>query len=997
MNQKTFDRLRQRQPVLFMKVMKTILTNPALCAPRRGSVAGLTLGLALWSGLAQAAPLTVFSGEARLVERVEPAAEKIVIPYAKYVLPNGLTLIVHEDHSDPIVHVDITYHVGSAREEVGKSGFAHFFEHMLFQGSDHVGDDEHFKIVTQSGGNLNGSTSRDRTNYYETTPANQLEKILWLEADRMGFFLDAVTQRKFEVQRDTVKNERGQMVDNRPYGLIAETIWRNLYPYGHPYSWSTIGYIEDLNRVNVDDLKNFFLRWYGPNNATLTVGGDLNTAEVVKLVEKYFGSIPRGPEVTRTVVPPAKLDADRYLTLVDNYARQPRVVITFPSVPAFHPDEYALDCLAEILGQGKNSILYQELVKDQRALSANARNSTAELAGEFVITITPVPNRSLAETKKLYDDAIKAFDARGVTDEDIARFTGSVESSLINGLQSVAAKVSQLAQFETFIDNPNYIGVQLERSTNVTKADVQRVYEKYLKGKPAVILSVATKAAPTNIVAQENFTIDKTGYKAPDQGYAGLKYQKAKDTFDRAKMPGSGPNPVVKVPPFWRQTLSNGVEVIGAESRELPIVALTFSMPGGHLTQSGDLTKAGLAQLFGRMMNEDTQDHTAEEFQSALQRLGSSIAVGSGVDEINVSVQSLKKNLEKTIALVEERLLRPKFTSAAFDRLKKQTLEGFKLRKSQPSAVASEVFAKVNYGSDSILGISEVGTEETVRNLTLNEVQDFYTRFLTRRGSRLAVVGDVSQKEIVEKLGFLSKLPDREVKIPSLAAAPKVEKTRIYFVDVPKAAQTEFRVGYVTGLKYDATGEYYRAGLANYALGGMFSSRLNLNLREDKAWTYGAGSGFSGDKYTGTFSFRSGIRADATAQALREVLKELGNYASGGPTAEELEFTRSAIGQSDALRYETPLQKAGFIMRILEYNLSADYVDQQNKILAKIDKQQIQPLARRWFQTNAVNVVLVGDKANVYADLQKSGFEIVDLDTNGEKVTPVRPNPAGGL
>jgi zinc protease len=926
------------------------------------------------------------SAETRLIERIDPVAGKIVIPYSKYVLANGLTVIVHEDHSDPLVHVDITYHVGSAREEIGKSGFAHFFEHMMFQGSDHVGDDQHFKIVTEAGGTLNGSTSRDRTNYYETTPVNQLEKILWLEADRMGFFLDAVTQRKFEVQRDTVKNERGQNYDNRPYGLVREVIGRNLYAYGHPYSWLTIGYIEDLNRVNVDDLKNFFLRWYGPNNATLTIGGDVQAGEVVKLVEKYFGPIPRGPEVKPTQVAAAKLDADRYVTLVDNYARQPRLVITFPTVPEYHPDEYALDCLAEILGQGKNSILYQDLVKDQRALNANAGNFASELAGEFSLSVTPAPGRSLADTKKLYDDAMKSFEARGVTDDDIARFTGSIEAGLINGLQSVAQKVSELAQFQTFTGNPNYIGTQLARYTAVTKADVQRVYEKYLKGKPAVILSVVTKAAPTNIVAPENFTIDQANYHAPEYGYAGLKYSKGTDNFDRSKMPVSPANPVIKVPPFWRQDLASGVQAIGAESRELPVVALTFSMPGGHLTDAGDLSKAGLAEMFGKMMNEDTQEHTAEQFQTELQRLGSSISIGSGRDEINVSVESLVKNLDKTLALVDERLLRPKFTTAAFDRIKKQTLEGFKLRKSQPAAVATEVFGKVNYGSSNILGIAEVGTEQTVRNLTLKDVEDYYGRFLTRRGSKLAVVGDISQKDIVSKLGFLSKLPDREVSLPSLPAAPKIEKTRIYLVDVPKAAQTEFRVGYVTGMKYDATGDYYRAGLANYALGGMFSSRLNLNLREDKAWTYGARSGFAGDKYTGTFSFSSGIRSDATALALAEVMKELGTYAHGGPTVEELAFTRSAISQRDALAYETPLQKARFIMRMLEYKLDADYVDQQNKILAKIDQKTIEPIAARWFQTNAVNIVLVGDKAKIQPGLQKTGFELIELDPNGEEV-----------
>ena len=267
--------------------------------------------------------VTTGFSQAKLVETVTKKGDELVIPYQKYLLPNGLTIVLAEDHSDPLVHVDVTYHVGSAREEIGKSGFAHFFEHMMFQGSDHVGDEQHFKIISGAGGTLNGSTNQDRTNYYETVPSNQLEKMLWLESDRMGFLLDAVTQKKFEIQRSTVKNERGQNYDNRPYGLLGEFASKNLYPYGHPYSWLTIGYIEDLNRVNVQDLKNFFLRWYSPNNATITIGGDIKSSDVVKMVDKYFGSIPRGPEVTKTILPAVVVDKNRYVSYVDNYAKLP--------------------------------------------------------------------------------------------------------------------------------------------------------------------------------------------------------------------------------------------------------------------------------------------------------------------------------------------------------------------------------------------------------------------------------------------------------------------------------------------------------------------------------------------------------------------------------------------------------------------------------------------------------------------------------------------------
>jgi zinc protease len=925
--------------------------------------------------------------EAKLVEKVVQQGSELVIPYEKYVLPNGLTLIVHEDHSDPVAHVDITYHVGSAREEIGKSGFAHFYEHMMFQGSDHVGDDQHFKIVTAAGGTLNGSTNTDRTNYFETAPSNQLEKMLWLEADRMGFLLDAVTQKKFEVQRETVKNERGQNYDNRPYGLVFEEISKNMYPYGHPYSWLTIGYIEELNKVNVNDLKNFFLRWYGPNNATVTVGGDVTTADVVKLVEKYFGSIPRGPEVKDMPPMVPQLTKHRFTSYVDNYARLPLMIRAYPTVPSYDPDQPALACLAQILGQGNNSILYQQLTKKQLALQAGCFSQLFELSGVFAFQVIPYPGKSLANMYYLLDNALDSFEARGVTDDDIAKFKGAYEAQLINGLQSVAGKVSQLAAFQTLAKgNPNMIGKLLKMYQAVTKEDVMRVYNKYVKFKHCVTVSVLPKNQDKMIVGDNNFKIDENNYTAPNYGYEGLVYNKAKDNFDRAKMPPNGPNPVVKVPAFWKKDWSDGIKIIGTENTELPVVTLSIKIPGGHLLNTKDLSKAGLASFFTDMMADDTKKYTAEEMSRELQKLGSTINVFSGDDNITFQVQAEKKNLDATLALLQERIFNPKFTQSAFDRIMKQNLESFKVAKTQPASVADAVFAKLNYGPNHILGISGDGNEETVKSFKLSDMQYYYDNYITSEGTEVVVVGDIKEDEILPKLSFLNNLPDKKITIPTIASAPAVEKTKIYLIDVPKAAQTEFRVGYVTGLKYDATGEYYKAGLMNFMLGGAFNSHLNMNLREDKGWTYGARSAFSGSKQTGDFAFSAGIRANATDSAMIEIMKELKNYAETGITDEELAFMKSAVGQRDALRYETGFQKAGFIGNILDNNLPADYVDQQNKILAGLTKSDVDALAKKWINAGKMNVLVVGDKAKILAGLQKLGYDIIELDTDGKPV-----------
>lgn len=920
-----------------------------------------------------------------LIDEFKGDDSGITIPYAKYKLANGLTVILHEDHSDPLVHVDVTYHVGSNREEVGRSGFAHFFEHMMFQGSENVADEEHFKMVSNAGGTLNGSTNTDRTNYFETLPVNQLEIALWLEADRMGFLLDAVTQEKFEIQRETVKNERGQNYDNRPYGRVWETANKAMYPEGHPYSWPTIGWLEDLDRADVNDLKRFFLRWYGPNNAALTIGGDIDPLATLELVNKYFGPIASGPEVENLPKQPASLEADRYVTLEDNI-HLPALVLLIPTVYSSHADEAPLDAAAKIMGQGQASLLYQRLVQTGRAVQATVNHRCSELACSmmFIVVQNPGSGETLTEMEAAVRETLNEFAGREVSADDLQKFKAGYEAARVFGLQSVRGKVSTLAAFQTYTGSPAGIGDEIQRYLNVSIDDVKRTFKQYIADKPAVILSVVPNGKLELAAAEQNYVAPERNIPKNfgDEG-SGLPLRPVVDAFDRSQAPVPGTNPAVELPAIWDTTLANKVRVLAVPNAETPTVTIQASFTVGQRDEPPG--KAGLSSLMTALMGEATLHHTAAEFTEELERIGASVSVNSGQYQTTVTVNTLTKHLDKALALMLERILQPTFSQEDFDRIKSQTIEGLMASRKTAQGLAGRAISAVLYGSTHPLSYPGGGLPSTVESITLEDVKGYYSAHFPGHLSGITVSADLPQADILSALAGFASLAVEEVYRAPIESLPEIKGRTLYLVNKEGAAQSSLRVAQPS-IKFDALGDYYKAGLANFNLGGTFNSRINLNLREDKGYTYGARSGFNGGLEFGSFRVSTEVNKDATGASVTEVLHELERFAANGIDEAEYDYMRSAIGQRDALQYETPARKLGLLGNILRYDLPLNYRTQQNNILQETDREDLNALAKKLIQPENMAIVVVGDAAVIRAELDALEIPIRLLDEDGFEI-----------
>jgi zinc protease len=829
---------------------------------------------------------------------------------------------------------------------------------------------------------MNGSTLRDQTVYYETLPSNYLEMALWLESDRMGFLLDSLTSKKFENQRDAVKNEKSQNFENQPYGLaFEEEINKILYPTGHPYNLPTIGYVDDLNRATVEDVKNFFLRWYGPNNAILAISGDFNSADALKLIDKYFGGLKPCPEVKKQRVAPVSIASDKYTAYKDK-TYLPLNLRVYPTVPQYHRDEAALDLLGLMMGSGNNSIFYKNFVKTKSAIQANASHRSEEFSGEFQISIFAFPPEDL-NFEKLFTDidlkvkaSIDEFGEKGITDEALTRAKSQLESAAYNSISSTLGKCATISNWERLIGKSSTISDEIDRYNRVTKEDISRVFNKYIKGSGAAILNTYPILDPQDSVKSVNPYSGRDF--APNPEYAGLSYKPNADNFDRSLHPAPGPAKSIKVPDYFTAKLSNGLAITGTKDTETPIINITINMEGGSLVLTPDkYKKMGIPELTANLLNEGTKNYNTEQISAELEKIGSSITFEANKGSNVITITCLKKNLDATLKLLEEKLLNPGFRDEDFKLVKKQYKESIKNEETDPNQMASKMFEFAVYGNTS-LGLQP--TMRTVDNIEIADLKEYYEKFYSPSVANLVVVGDVEEKEIVAKLGFLSKWQNKPVTIPPVTEPVASAEPRFFIYNKALAPSSVIQMGYPS-LKFDATGDFFKNRVANFIFGGNFNSRLNLNLREEKGYTYGIFSNFSGGLYSGTFRINASVKRSATALSLAEIIKEFKKYETNGITDAELEYTKNSLLNQEALRYETSDQKAAFLTSVARFNLEKDFTVKQNQILNNMSKEELNTQIKKCFNSAKLTTVVVGDKWIIESQLEKAA-----KDANNKEV-----------
>lgn len=919
---------------------------------------------------------------------------ELKIDYEKYSLDNGLDVILHKDDSDPIVSVAIMFHVGSNREKPGRTGFAHFFEHMLFQNSENVGKGRFFKIIEELGGDFNGGTWNDGTVYYEVVPKDALEKILWMESDRMGFMIKTVTEAVFENEKEIVKNEKRQRVDNQPYGHTNYVIDKALYPENHPYNWQVIGSLEDLQAATIDDVKEFYDKYYGPNNATMVIAGDIDFDQTKQMVSKYFDEIP-----TKAEVPPIEAQAGSLTETIklmheDNFAQLPELRMVWPTVEDGHADYYALDYLGELLSVGKRAPLYKEIVEDKKlAPSVSSFNGSMEIAGEFTIRVRANADADLDEVYNAVQTSLANFETNGIDDKDMERIRNSQETNYYNGISSLLSKSFQLAQYNEFRGNPDALSDEIKKILAVSKDDVMRVYNTYLKDKPFIITSfvpkgkaeLAVDGSATAEVVEEPII---AGAEAPPIPEDDADFEPTASTLDRSIEPPLGEAPTLNMPTIWESKLSNGLTVTGIQNKELPLVYFSLRLKGGMLLDNPE--KIGVANLMTDIMQEGTKNKTPEELEDAIGQLGANIGMSTNAEYITISGNCLSRNFEKVMAIFEEMLLEPRWDEKEFDRIKSSTVTQIQQRAGQPGAVANSVFTKLIYGDNHILANNTTGTIESVQAITLDDLKGFYEANYSPSISTFHVVGAVDKARTLKALQSLeTKWNNKEVTIPAYELAASPEKPTIYFVDIPDAKQSVLRIGMQSVKGNDP--DYYASTVVNQRLGGGTSSVLFQKLREEKGYTYGAGSTIPRRINPSFFYGASSVRSNVTKESV-ELFKEILDNYQEGYTQEDLDITKNTLIKGNALAFETLGDKLSILHDISTFDLPKDYIKQEEGTVMNMTLERAKELIGKYIDSDKMVYLVIGDAKTQYERLKELGLgDPIMLDRDGAPLEDV-PN-----
>jgi zinc protease len=864
---------------------------------------------------------------------------------------------------------------------------------MLFQGSAHVGDDQHFKLVQEAGGTLNGSTTRDRTNYFEVLPSNQLELALWLESDRMGWLLPGVTQEKLDNQRDVVKNERRQNYENRPYGMGGAWVSAALYPPEHPYHWLTIGSQEDLTAASLEDVKSFFSRWYGPNNATLAIGGDVDTKTVLALVEKYFGAIPRGPEVEKPKPQPVVLKADLRI-LGEDRVKNPELTLTWTAVPRNHEDDATLDILARVLAANDTSILTRAFTIDAPLCAAvSAQNDAGELAGEFSISLRANPGVSLDTLEAKLRGILDGLAKSGFEDSAVEQVQGRYESDLLRRQESVGPRTSMLANLNCFDKDPGSWKEDLERHQAVDAGDLEAALERYVVGKPSIALSIVPRGK-TELAAKNSQPAPQIGStavagRAPSSERVALR-EAAADKTDRSHKPAAGPAPAFRAPKVWRDVWPNGVNVTASPYDEVPLALLTLAVPAGQLYEKRE--QGGIASLTAELLTQGTAQLGAREFRAELERLGANLRASAGDEELELSLSVPERHLEEASALLADVVLHPRFAEEDFTRLQKERLVSIDSRGDQIRTIASNAWRKLLHG-DTALSMPASGTRETVSVLRASAVRDFWSSHAVPTNARVTYVGSRDMNDLRAVLTHLVNgwaMPAHVTQAP-VERRPSIEKTRIYLIDKPGAAQSEIRIGQLCDSALSP--RWYSLQVLNFPLGGNFSGRINLNLREDKGFTYGARSSFEGGRSYGQFVASAGVQTEmtrkdgsevaVTRESVHEFMKEIKGILEG-PTEQELAFAKDALLQGALRQYESMSAIAGYLENISRFGYPEDYAQKRLAELEGLTCAGLKDLAQRVLHPDQMLILIVGDKAKVKSTLGDLGYgDVIELDIDG--------------